>query len=584
MASKATISNLHRSILLVSIIGSTIAIALVFLIPDLPAQANAISLLGNTFLAIMIITTSADLLLLAKGRRNNIVLPFITLCMAVATFALMEICFLADKFHVFYAWRYSSFATPLVYKAVAIWAGEAGSIMTWMTFNSAFVLAFRSQPGEKANASFLFALITSTIVMLVFQVILASKDPFQVWTLPSEYSGGAGLNLLLQSPFMIWHPLFVFLAYSVYLIPFTLVLSSIILKKPLIGDSFQRKFIDFSLRFGWLVLSLGIGLGAYWASQSLSWGRFWGWDPVETVSLVPWFFATSIFHSRSLDKGKQQYYKLNLLLVFVGIIFSTLVTRGGGLTSLHAFTGGVELIAWVLIAGFFLLIATFLAIYKVLDDAAEGYKDSRRLINLVSYLCFLVLVFICIIGLIVPPLTLALSYTGLITPIILDPNFYVSGLLVPALCLSVSLSLCTLIKHYRPRAILSAMAIVLGSFVILSAIVVALGIPSFNPLIGIYMFTMVAPFLSIGKSMREKSSVRTWFKRNARDIVHAGIACILTGTLLGGSILQEIIYIIGFLLLVGSMVPAIFVSIATKPAIKEDDEVEYGDRSPGPRD
>jgi cytochrome c-type biogenesis protein CcmF len=565
-----------------SILAPAIAITLILLIPDSTVQANGIAALGNTFLAVMIISTAGDCLVLAFKHRSILALPFVTLCMAGATFALMEICFLSDKFHVVYAWSYSSFATPLAYKAVAIWAGEAGSIITWMTFNAAFVLAFRFRPGGKNNATFLFASITGTIVMLVFQLILVAKDPFRVE--PPFPPSGFGLNLLLQSPFMVWHPLFVFLAYSAYLIPFTLVVSSLLLKKSLFETSQQRKFVDFSLRFGWLVLTLGIGIGSYWAKLALSWGRFWGWDPVETVSLVPWFFATSIFHARGLDKGKLRYYKLNLLLVFVGITFSTFVTRGGGLTSLHAFTGGEELIILVLIAGFFLLVATFLAIFKAIDDISEGYKDSRLLVNMTSYLCFLILVFICIIGLTIPPLTLVLSATGLFVPIILNPNFYVTGMLVPALCLSASLSFCTLLKQVRTLAILVSMGLLAGAFIVTAAILPTVGLPSFNPLIGIYVFTMITPLVSIAMSKKVKVSFRTWFKRNARNLVHAGLACILSGTLSDGTFFQEIMYITGFFVLVGSMVPTIFVSLVTKNVIDEKDEVKDSGRNPDSSD
>jgi cytochrome c-type biogenesis protein CcmF len=565
-----------------SIIVPLAAIALVFSIPDPLGQASAIFALGNTFFIIMIVSTTLDVVILVFRRRTIFALPFVTFSTVIATFVLMECCFLADKFYIFYVWVYSSIDTPLVYKTVAIWAGEAGSILTWMTFNSTFVLAFRSRGRHNIEASTLFASIVGSIVMVVFQVLLMNMAPFEFF--PPFTQNGRGLNEVLRDPFMIWHPLFMFLAYAAYLIPFSLTFASIFKKVPVAETRSTQKFIDFSLRFGWLVLTLGIGIGSYWAKLALSWGRFWGWDPVETVSLVPWFFATSIFHARSLDKGKLHYYKLNLLLVFVGIVFSTFVTRGGGLTSLHAFTGGVELVLWVLIAGVILLVASFLAIYKSIDDIIEGYKDSRRVVNLASYLCFLILVFICIIGLTIPPLTLVLSFTGLIVPINLNPNFYVTGMLVPALGLSISLSFCTLIKHVKPRTITIAFSVVFLGGLLVTAILASAGIPSFNPFVGVYAFSMAAPFISIGISARNGTSVRTWFKRNARDLVHAGISSILVGSISGETALQTIMYIAGFLVLVGSMVPAIFVSLTAKPVIDENVEVKDVGRNPDPSD
>jgi hypothetical protein len=262
-----------------------------------------------------------------------------------------------------------------------------------------------------------------------------------------------------------------------------------------------------------------------------------------------------------------------LLLIFIGIIFSTLITRGGGLSSLHAFTGDIDLIIWALIAGIFLLVATFLAIYKVIDAITEGYKDARLAVALASYLCLLILAFICLIGLTIPPLTLVLGSVGWMVPIFLNPGFYSAGMLVPALCLSISLSFCTLIKHVKPRTISIALIVAFCGALMVAAISAGIGAPAFNPLVGVYAFSMIAPFISIVLSKRRGGSFQTWFKRNAREFVHAGISCILIGTISGEPVLQEIMYIAGFLLLVGCMVPAIVVSLLPKGKAETQEEV-----------
>jgi len=147
---------------------------------------------------------------------------------------------------------------------VAIWAGESGSIMTWMLFNSIIIFFYRLKNQNKDDIIFIISVIISLLISSVFLIILFSFDPFQIRT-PIIFPNGSGLNPLLISPFMIWHPLFTFIAYAIFLIPFTISIIEIIKPNFSLENPYQRSFHDFSIKFGWLVLTVGIGLGAYWA-------------------------------------------------------------------------------------------------------------------------------------------------------------------------------------------------------------------------------------------------------------------------------------------------------------------------------
>ena len=330
-----------------------------------------IGYLGNALIISIILITLVDVILLLGKKTNFTHLPFLAMTLSIVLFLLMEYCFLNDLFGIMYVWSNSKVAQPIIYKIVAIWAGEAGSIMTWMVFNSIVLFFFRlkfqnhnnSQKGEY-DFVFIISCIIGLMVFVVFQFLLYILAPFQVT--PFAFLDGNGLNSSLISPFMIWHPFFTYVAYAIFLIPFTIIIAEVLINiggkivsllgrgdppKYQLHSSYQKTFNEFALKFGWLVMTLSIGLGAYWAKIAPSWGRYWGWDPVETVSLLPWLFSTAYFHTVSFRKSNSKLFKINIILIFFSVVFTTLITRGGGLSSLHAFTGTQILVFWVVIIG-----------------------------------------------------------------------------------------------------------------------------------------------------------------------------------------------------------------------------------------
>ena len=305
-----------------------------------------ISFLGNSLIVILIGIMILDIIFLFVRKQNYNLLSILNMSLSIFLFLLMIYSFLNNIYDIIYVMNYSNSTLPLIYKIVAIWAGEDGSIMTWMLFNSIIINLYRIKNQNKEDLVFIRSVIMSLVISTIFLVILFSMNPFEVKS-PPDFPNGLGLNPLLISPFMIWHPFFTFIAYAVFLIPFTITIAEVITRKSKLLNSYQQDFYDFSLKFGWFVLSLSIGLGAYWAKIALTWGRYWGWDPVETVSLVPWFFITAFFHTKAFQKKNPILEKINVGLIFLSIIFSTLITRTGGLSPLHSFAAGAELVVWL---------------------------------------------------------------------------------------------------------------------------------------------------------------------------------------------------------------------------------------------
>ena len=148
---------------------------------------------------------------------------------------------------------------------------------------------------------------------------------------------GNGLNPLLQYAEMVIHPPMLYLGYVGFSVPFAFALAALIMKYP------GEKWIHITRRWTmvtWLFLTCGIFLGAHWAYAVLGWGGYWGWDPVENASLLPWLSGTAFLHSVMMQEKRGMMKVWNVWLIFTTFmlsIFGTLLTRSGIVSSVHAF-------------------------------------------------------------------------------------------------------------------------------------------------------------------------------------------------------------------------------------------------------
>ena len=298
--------------------------AIVLILPDRVQRIEGIWILSWAAWVTMLAVAIIDL---ANNKHNQPGFLWINMCIMINSFMLMIACFSSDYFEFTYVWNHSSSDLPALYKVIAIWAGDSGSFILWMLMNAIFIFFYRwkinPHPDDVARVS----IATCTAITIVFLVIYAIMDPFEIqW---SFVPGGSGLSPSLQSPFMAWHPIFVFLSYAVFVIPFSVTIARMVKPRCTLVDPYQASFFTASLKTGWLVLTLGIGSGVIWAKATMGWGGYWTWDPVETVSLVPWFLCTAYFHVASFPKEKNGITLMNLLLIFTTILFLSLLVRGG---------------------------------------------------------------------------------------------------------------------------------------------------------------------------------------------------------------------------------------------------------------
>jgi len=377
---------------------------------ELKLKILILSSIGSFCIILLITITLIDIFYLIIKKENVIFLSFLNMSLSISLFLLLEYCFLNDYYTIVYVWNYSESTLPILYKMIAIWAGEGGSIMTWIVFNSIVITFYRLKTQRDKDIIFIRSIIFSLMISIVFLGILLFLNVFRIET-PIIFPNGRGLNPFLISPYMLWHPLFTFIAYAIFLIPFAVAISEIITPRTKLHSAYQKAYYNFALKVGWMVLTLSIGLGAFWAKNTVNWGGYWSWDPVETVTLIPWLFCTAYFHTTSFRKKNERLIKINVVLIFFSILFATFITRGGGLNSLHAFTGAQELIGLVAIIGVLMVILSLYIIYDLLDKIIEDYKKTKLFFDYLSYLFLFILSFFFIFGLVVPPLTYILICT-----------------------------------------------------------------------------------------------------------------------------------------------------------------------------
>ncbi len=262
---------------------------------------------------------------------------------AIATFGAVAIstlvlvlAFIGNDYSLDYVAKYSSPDMPVYLKAAALWAGQAGSMLFWLFLLSGFAALIAYRRLDNPDALTNHALLILNAVELFFLAVLIlvdSSNPFLQATNPSP----AGLNPLLMHWAMVLHPPTLFIGYAGFTVPFAYALGALIAKDP------SSEWVDRAHRwalFAWLFLSVGIILGALWAYVVLGWGGYWGWDPVENASLVPWLTGVALMHSFTAyrRRGNLKIWTAALAAAtFVLCIVATFITRSGLISSVHAF-------------------------------------------------------------------------------------------------------------------------------------------------------------------------------------------------------------------------------------------------------
>jgi len=253
-----------------------------------------------------------------------------------AASAVLVYCAFRNDFSVAYILQHSNRALPGPYKFAALWSGQEGSLLFWCWLLATYGLVLRLRHKVDTRLVAHASVVISAVQIFFLILVNFAAHPFAM-TVGAIPADGNGLNPLLQYPEMVIHPPMLYLGYVGMTVPFCFALAALIMKYP------GEKWIHITRRWtmiGWLFLTCGIFLGSFWAYKVLGWGGWWGWDPVENASLLPWLTGTAFLHSVMMQEKRGMMKVWNMWLIFSTFllaIFGTFLTRSGVVSSVHAF-------------------------------------------------------------------------------------------------------------------------------------------------------------------------------------------------------------------------------------------------------
>jgi cytochrome c-type biogenesis protein CcmF len=349
----------------------------------------------------------ADLLVWA---RRSIFILFGVLSIA---FVILEVAFLTTDLDYAVVASHSSHTTPFFYRFAAAWSSQEGSLLLWVwlltLWSSLVMLAVRGRLRDLQP--YAIAVLLGMAAFFCGLLIFAASPFDQLAVRPME---GSGLNPLLRHPSMMIHPPMLYSGYTLFAIPFAFAVSALL--KRHVGPEWIAATRRFALA-AWLLLGIGILLGARWSYAELGWGGYWAWDPVENASLLPWLTGTAFIHSIMLQerRGMLKIWNASLILATGTLaVLGTFLVRSGILDSIHAFGASTLGVPFVTLIALMVAGSVYLVVSRRDTLRSEHHLDSllsRESVFLGNNLVLVGLAFVVFWGTFFPLISEALTGT-----------------------------------------------------------------------------------------------------------------------------------------------------------------------------
>ncbi|SEM15425.1 cytochrome c-type biogenesis protein CcmF [Roseovarius azorensis] len=319
--------------------------------------------------------------------------------LTAGSFAALTWAFVTSDFSLQVVASNSHTDKPMLYKITGVWGNHEGSMLLWVLIVTLFggaVAWFGANLPPSLRARVLSIQAMVAVAFLAF--ILLTSNPFLRLSVPPF--NGQDLNPLLQDPGLAFHPPFLYLGYVGLSMTFSFAVAALIEGR--VDAAWGRWVRPYTLA-AWIFLTIGIGLGSWWAYYELGWGGFWFWDPVENASFMPWLIAAALLHSAIVVEKRESLKSWTILLAIIAFGFSMVgafITRSGVLTSVHAFatdpTRGVFLlgIMAVFMVGALTLFAARANVMQAKGAFSMVSRESMLVLNniLLAVACFVVFV------------------------------------------------------------------------------------------------------------------------------------------------------------------------------------------------
>jgi len=372
---------------------------------------------GFTFLIMAFAASIAAVGLMTAGRMlNNDIVVRMGRGSVLGTFIglfvcclVLLICFMTDNYSIKYVLEQRTLSTDgmaWLYRLSGLWAGRSGSLLFWTFLVSLFgvLVLGRSLAGlrrgsiEREDIAYRLdnlALVVISMVVAVFcGVLLFSEGNMPFTPTPDNYFNADGtltaqaslysMNQLLEHWAMAIHPPLLFVGYAGLTVPFSYAMAT------LIANDTSKAWVERATRFvlaSWLFLGAGIGLGAVWAYVVLGWGGYWGWDPVENASLLPWLVCVALVHTFTVYRQRGAFKRWAVMcacLAFTFVIVATFITRSGVVQSVHAFAGdpvSLALFGGLIAVSIMVPLVGIIVRWKSFDADTEGADDVENIVS-----------------------------------------------------------------------------------------------------------------------------------------------------------------------------------------------------------
>lgn len=308
----------------------------------------------------------------------------------VISSSMLVINIIQHQFQYTYVYNQSSREMPLHLLIASFYSGQEGSFLLWtmlVAVIAVLVMPYARRHEYENEVMVLFGAVLSFLTLL-----LVAKNPFALYWETFAANGitsadvplnGRGMNPLLHNVWITIHPPILFTGFAAMTVSFVFALAGLAKKD-------YHNWISIALPwtlFATAVLGFGIMLGGFWAYETLGWGGFWGWDPVENSSLIPWLVSVALVHTMLVQKRTRGLVKTTFalaILSFVLVLYSTFLTRSGvlGDTSVHSFVDPGAFAFWILLA--FMVLFSALGIggivyrFRHISSTKEEFSPSTR--------------------------------------------------------------------------------------------------------------------------------------------------------------------------------------------------------------
>ncbi len=459
-----------------------------------------------------------------------------------------------NYFEYHYAWAYSSRTLPVYYIISSFWNGQEGSFWLWTFWQGllGIILIARAKSWESpvvAVVALSQTLLASMLLGIELFGLRIGSSPFillrdavegPIFKQPNYLEfikDGSGMNPLLQNYWMVIHPPTLFLGFASMVVPFAYAIAGLWQRR---YKEWVQPAISYSL-FSVMVLGTGIIMGAFWAYESLNFGGYWAWDPVENASILPWITMIGALHVLIVYKNTGHSYFTATFLVlisFVLTLYASFLTRSGilGDTSVHAFTDlgmTAHLVADVLI---FLFIAVWLLVirWKELPITQKDEETYSR-----EFWLFVGSVFLALSCFHLLLVTSIPVWNKLFGSHMAPPTEPVKHYNVIQACFAVVVMLLTGFTQFlkykntsSAKFFIRALVYLVVSALISGIIIYATGVYHLHFVYGVLVFAAVYSVLSNGKVLVDAFSGK--FKLAGSAVAHIGFGLLLIGAVISG--------------------------------------------------